>query len=119
MSESVYKVMTATMAEAFRTSGQFSGAEIDITDGYIHFSTARQAGATLAKHFAGRDGLVLVTVDPDALPEPLRWEAARGGDLFPHLYAPLPWAAVRAVDPLPVGPDGRHQLPEVLSGTVV
>ena len=119
MSDLVYKVMTATVAEAFRTTGSFAGAEIDIADGYIHLSTATQAAATLAKHFTGRDGLVLVTVDPAALPEPLRWEPARGGDLFPHLYAPLPWSAVRSVDPLPLDADGVHQLPGAVSGTVV
>lgn len=119
MSSPVYKIMTVQMVDAFRSSGQFAGAEIDITDGYIHFSTAQQTASTLAKHFAGRDGLALVTVDPNALPEPLRWEPARGGDLFPHLYAALPWAAVLAVDPLPVDTDGRHQLPGAVSGMVV
>ena len=119
MTDPVYKVMSAEAAAAFRAAGTFAGAEIDIADGYIHLSTAAQAAATLGKHFAGRAGLVLVTVDPQALPEPLRWEPARGGDLFPHLYAPLPWTAVRSVDVLPLGADGTHQLPGAVSGTVV
>ncbi|HEX8445486.1 MAG TPA: DUF952 domain-containing protein [Sphingomonas sp.] len=119
MGDAVYKVMTAEVATTFRETGHFAGAEIDIADGYIHFSTADQTAATLAKHFAGRDGLVLVTIDPDQLPEPLRWEPARGGQLFPHLYTGLPWTAVTAVDPLPLDADGRHQLPGAVSGTVV
>lgn len=119
MSAPVYKVMTAAVAETFRVTGVFHGAEIDIADGYIHLSTAAQAAATLAKHFTGREGLVLVAVDPDALPEPLRWEPARGGDLFPHLYVPLPWGAVNSVDPLPLDANGVHQLPGAVSGTVV
>ena len=36
----------------------------------------------------------------------LRWEPSRGGDLFPHLYAPLPLAAVEAVHDLRLGADG-------------
>jgi uncharacterized protein (DUF952 family) len=39
------------------------------------------------------------------------FEASRGGDLFPHLYAPLPVAAVEASYPLALGPDGQHQIP--------
>ena len=36
----------------------------------------------------------------------LVWEPSRGGDLFPHLYAPLPVAAVTAVRALSVAEDG-------------
>ena len=55
-------------------------------------------------------------------PEPLWREAEktgafagspRGGDLFPHVYGPLPLAAVRWVKPLPLGPDGQHVFPEL------
>jgi uncharacterized protein (DUF952 family) len=114
----IYKIMTADAADAFRRSGSFAGAEIDLADGYIHFSTGPQAADTLARHFAGRNGLVLVSVDEDALPTPLRWESARGGQLFPHLYAALPWEAVVGVDPLPLGADGVHQVPGAVSGAV-
>jgi len=41
-----------------------------------------------------------------------REEWARGGALFPHLYGALPLSAVRRVDPLPLGHDGRHVFPE-------
>ncbi|WP_163366718.1 DUF952 domain-containing protein, partial [Klebsiella aerogenes] len=77
----------------------------------IHFSTATQMRETAARHFAGQDGLLLVAVDGDALGNALRYEPSRGGDLFPHLYGPLPVAAVRSVRPLPLGPEGRHLFP--------
>ncbi|MGB1008023.1 MAG: DUF952 domain-containing protein [Thalassobaculaceae bacterium] len=41
----------------------------------------------------------------------LKWEPARGGDLFPHLYGPLAVGAVSAATPLPLGPDGLHRFP--------
>ena len=56
--------------------------------------TAAQAPETAAKWFAGRDDLVLVAVEADALGPALRWEPSRGGALFPHLYGALPLAAV-------------------------
>jgi uncharacterized protein (DUF952 family) len=67
---------------------------------------------TAARHFSGADDLVLVAVEAPALGAALRWEPSRGGDLFPHLYAPLPLAAVRWVRPLPLGADGQHVFPE-------
>ncbi len=46
---------------------------------------------------------------------PLRWEPSRGGDLFPHLYALLPAAAVQSANPAPLADDGTpiiaHDLP--------
>jgi uncharacterized protein (DUF952 family) len=42
----------------------------------------------------------------------LKWEASRGGALFPHLYAPLDLAAMLWAEPLALGPDGRHILPD-------
>jgi uncharacterized protein (DUF952 family) len=46
---------------------------------------------------------------------PLRWEPSRGGDVFPHLYAMLPSAAVQSATPAPLADDGTliitHNLP--------
>jgi uncharacterized protein (DUF952 family) len=87
---------------------------IDFQDGYIHFSTGTQVRETARLHFAGQEDLVLVAVDAVPLGEALKYEASRGGDLFPHLHAPLDLAAVLFVKPLPLGPDGRHMFPDEL-----
>lgn len=100
-------------------SGSYPGSSQDAADGFIHFSTAAQVVVSAAKHRAGQTGLVLLSVRADALGAALRWEASRGGALFPHLYGPLPVAAVTAVDPLPLGPGGRHVFPPALGGKPV
>ena len=89
----------------------FTGSDVDVNDGYIHLSTAAQAPATAAKHFAGEANLRILAVDADSLGAALKWEPSRGGDLFPHLHGPLPAAAVLWTAPLPLGPDGRHVFP--------
>ena len=96
---------------AAQAAGRYEGSSQDRADGFIHFSTAAQVEASAAKHRAGQDGLVLLVVDPARLGAALRWEPARGGALFPHLYGPLPLAAVLRVDDLPLGADGRHLFP--------
>jgi uncharacterized protein (DUF952 family) len=110
----IYKICPEDLWREAEGTGAFSGAPIDIADGFIHFSTAGQAAETAAKHFSGQAGLVLVAVDEAALGEGLTYEVSRGGALFPHLYGPLPLSAVRWVRPLPLGPDGRHVFPEPL-----
>jgi uncharacterized protein (DUF952 family) len=107
----IYKICPEPLWRDAERAGVFTGAAIDLADGYIHFSTAAQVAETAARHFAGQRGLVLVAVDAEALGDALRYEPSRGGDLFPHLYAPLSLDAVRRVEPLPVGDDGRHVLP--------
>jgi uncharacterized protein (DUF952 family) len=41
----------------------------------------------------------------------LRWEPARDGDLFPHLYADLPISAVKSATAIPLAADGVPILP--------
>jgi len=105
----IFKIVATSEWREAETAGLFSGAGIDLSDGYIHFSTAAQAPETAEKWFAGRDDLTLVAVEADALGADLRWEPSRGGALFPHLYAALPMTAVRWSRPLPLGPDGAHR----------
>jgi uncharacterized protein (DUF952 family) len=104
----VYKIIATEEWTEAKTAGVLMGASVDRAEGFIHFSTAEQAPDTAAKWFAGRDDLTLAAIDADALGANLRWEASRGGALFPHLYAALPMSAVIWARPLPLGPDGRH-----------
>lgn len=97
--------------ESARSAGSYPGSSQDAADGFIHFSTGSQVEESAAKHRAGQDGLVLLTVDAARLGDALKWEPSRGGQLFPHLYGPLPVTAVLRADPLPLGPDGRHIFP--------
>jgi uncharacterized protein (DUF952 family) len=111
----VYKIVSQTEWDAAVRAGAFAGAAIDLTDGYIHLSTAAQAQETARRHFAGQSGLVLVRLDADRLGAALKWEPSRGGDLFPHLYGVLDPALAEAVTPIALGPDGVPTLGALLS----
>ena len=93
-----YKILTADQWGQFQSEGVFTGAPVDVADGYIHMSTADQLDETLARHFAGQTGLVIATIDLTQLGDALKWEVSRGGALFPHYYGALPIAAVVATD---------------------
>ncbi|HEY7296484.1 MAG TPA: DUF952 domain-containing protein [Xanthobacteraceae bacterium] len=111
----VYKICRAGEWGEAEKTGAFHGSEVDFMDGYIHLSAPDQVAETAAQHFAGMPDLVLVAVDGAALGPALKWEASRGGALFPHLYAPLPLDAVVWTRPLRLGPEGRHVFPECAS----
>ena len=109
----IYKILPREMWEAAVAAGFFHGSAVDVADGFIHFSTAAQVHETAAKHFSGVRDLLLVAVPAAALDGAIKWEPSRSGDLFPHLYGPLPVAAASWVEPLPIGSDGRHLFPEL------
>jgi uncharacterized protein (DUF952 family) len=108
----VYKIIAADLWHAAEGSGVFTGAGIDLKDGFIHLSTGAQARRTAQLYFAGQGNLVLVAIDEASLGDALKYEPSRDGDLFPHLYGSLPLTAVLSVRPLPLGADGNHIFPE-------
>jgi uncharacterized protein (DUF952 family) len=109
----IFKIFRRPEWDAFRTAGETSGAPVDLSDGFIHFSTAAQVAETAARHFATESDLVLVSFDPDRLGPDLRWEPSRGGALFPHLYRSLTLQDVVWDKSLPLGATG-HIFPEGL-----
>ena len=109
----IYKICPADAWAQAERLGVFAGSPQDKRDGFIHFSTAGQVAGTLAKFYAGADGLILAAVDETGL-EDLKYETSRDGAQFPHLYAPLPLARVVWVKPLTRRSDGAFVLPEEL-----
>ena len=106
MSEVAYKLVDRAEWTAALAAGAYVGSALDRADGYIHMSTAAQLAETARRHYAGRTDLVLVQVALAPLGEALKWEPSRGGDLFPHLYAPLPATADAPQRGLSVDADG-------------
>ena len=89
MTQTIYKILPAAHWQSLQKDRVLALQGVDLQDGYVHLSAAEQVAQTLAKHFAGQSDLVLLSVDTQALGDVLRWEASRGGALFPHIYAPL------------------------------
>jgi glutathione S-transferase len=78
--------------------------------GFIHLSAAHQVPATAARFYGDLAGgeVVLLIIDPQRLTSAglaVRYEPAAlpdgstRGELFPHLYGPLPLEAVRLAEP--------------------
>jgi uncharacterized protein (DUF952 family)/GNAT superfamily N-acetyltransferase len=95
-----------------------AGSVVDaslVTAGFIHLSGLDQVALPAERLFAGRQDLLLLVVDPARLPAEVRWEPGEPDDptsmRFPHLYGPLPVAAVTSVLPYRPGPDGTFAPP--------
>jgi len=106
----VYKILGEAEWAAAESAGVFAGSAIDLQDGYIHLSGPDTAQETARLYFSGRDDLVVLSVPAAALGPALKWEASRGGTLFPHLYGSLDVTLVSAVRAAPLAADGTPQL---------
>ena len=109
--DTAYKVLTAEQMAVLERDGSFAGAPIDLADGYVHLSTADQLTETVDKHFAGQSELHVAAVDLGSFGGSLKWERARGGASFPHLYGPLLLETVIAYGPLERDGEGKVKLP--------
>ena len=110
----IFKIYTALQWERRVSLGHLPSAPVDDADGFVHLSALTQVVGTANKHFAGQAGLVLVEIDPTALPEgTLRWEVSRGGEKFPHVYGTMPLEAALQHWPFEAR-EGGFVLPEGL-----
>ncbi len=109
----IFHMARTTEWDAAQTAGSYQGAAEDRADGFIHFSTATQVKESAAKHRTSEPNLILVACNSDALGASLKWEEARGGARFPHLYGDIPLSAVVWAVPLPLDSDGVHIFPDL------
>ena len=96
--------------EAARTAGRYEVSTRGKTlpeVGFIHCSQRHQVRGVADAVFAGAEDLVLLTIDAERVPAPIRYE----GPDFPHIYGPLPVDAVVAVTPVHRDASGRLLLP--------
>lgn len=113
----IFKLLTQDQWRSFQAEKTFKGAPVDLADGYIHFSTREQVAETAQKYFADVPDVFVAEIAIETLPEPLKWEPARKGALFPHLYTDLPLASVGRHAVLNRDADGRFQFPSWAQAT--
>ncbi|KQY29437.1 dihydroorotate dehydrogenase [Caulobacter sp. Root487D2Y] len=109
----IYKILPKAEWDAARAAGAFAGSAVDLADGFIHFSGPDTAQRTAELYFKDQAGLMLLTVEADDLGEALKWEASRGGALFPHLFRDLKADEVIAERALELDADGVPMLGEL------
>ncbi|HEY8471780.1 MAG TPA: DUF952 domain-containing protein [Natronosporangium sp.] len=81
--------------------------------GFIHCSLPHQLRPVAEFLYPDLDDLVVLVIDSDRLPAPVRYEVPEpGAAAFPHVYGPIPVSAVTSVIPVTRDPAGRLVLPE-------
>lgn len=111
----IFHITTRDAWVRARATGEYRADTLE-ADGFIHASTPEQVVRVADALYRGLADLVLLCVDESRIRPEVRYEAAPGGERFPHIYGPLNLDAVIAVADFPPGPDGRFALPAALVG---
>lgn len=82
-------------------------------EGFVHCARPGQLEGVANRFYGDQRELVILRIDPELLDAEVRVEqAAEGGDeLFPHVYGPIPTAAVIATTVWERGDDGMWHRP--------
>lgn len=99
-----------------RAAGEYRMSTRGVTladQGFIHCSLPHQLRAVAELVYGDADDLVVLVIDSDRLPVPVRFEAPEpGAEQYPHIYGALPVGAVTGVVPVSRDRAGRLVLPE-------
>lgn len=91
----IYRITERSTWEAAQRLGAFASADL-AAEGFIHCCTLHQLGGVAERYYQGQRDLMVLDIDETRLTAPLRWEdPRRTGEAFPHVYGPIPLAAVR------------------------
>lgn len=99
--DALYHLATAEEWGRYQQDGAIEPASLE-SEGFVHCSRGEQVAGTLGRHFAGVTGLLALRLDGDGLGgAALVIEDSYGsGQAFPHVYGPIPVAAVFDVTPV-------------------
>jgi uncharacterized protein (DUF952 family) len=110
MAATLYHLITREAWETARSTADYRAESLE-TEGFIHCSGDLEQLLRVADRlYAGRGDLLALEVDTQSLASPVKWEPARSGEVYPHIYGPLSTNAVVGVRSLTVGADGAHSL---------
>jgi len=104
----LYHLAVRAEWERAQAAGEYWRSTIEKSleeEGFIHFSFAHQVQGSADRFYRGRDDIVLLVIDPGRLESEVRVEGEK--EQFPHLYGPLPVAAVIATHDVPIDREGR------------
>ena len=91
----IYKLMTAEEYELFKTTGTFTGNELDKRDGFIHMSqNLDQVARVRGKFYPQYTSLYKVSISLERL-QNVRFEKSKSSeDIYPHEYGVLNYDCV-------------------------
>jgi uncharacterized protein (DUF952 family) len=97
MNEIIYHITEKSFFKTQIESGEYFSPTY-LEEGFIHLSTKNQVENTLKRYYSGKKGLVILQIDTLKIGNNLKYELASNGEMFPHIYGPIPTEAILIVE---------------------
>jgi uncharacterized protein (DUF952 family) len=92
----IYHVTTAAEWKSAQEQGIYIAPSL-ASEGFIHCSEAGQVEGVLQRYFAGKAGLIKLSIDTEKLTSRLQYDVSPSiNEAFPHVYGPVNLDAVIA-----------------------
>jgi uncharacterized protein (DUF952 family) len=97
----LYHLATEAEWADHRDAGSIAPPSLE-DEGFVHCSWGHQVPGTVTKHFAHVTGLLALRLDRSALGDVrfVEEDSYGSGQAFPHVYGPIPLAAVIGTTPV-------------------
>ncbi len=112
MPEFIFHVLTPGELARARTEGAWNAPSL-ASEGFVHCCFRHQLAGVLERYFRGAGELIVLELEQRALGRVVVESPPGVAEGFPHVYGPLPLAAVRRTLPMPESAAG-HELPREL-----
>ena len=97
--ETIFHIITDDEWRLYEISGVIEPTSLQ-TEGFVHCSTVIQLPITIGRYYRDRQDLRVVQIAVSRLTSELRWEESHPGEFFPHVFGPIPMAAIVGKYPL-------------------
>ena len=103
----IYHLARRSEWEEAGDTGPYSAGSL-AQEGFIHCSRDEEQMLGVANRlFAGMEDVLVLDVDTGRLTSPVKHEASRSGEIYPHIYGPINVDAVVGMRPLVADAQGK------------
>jgi uncharacterized protein (DUF952 family) len=93
----IYHIVLPEVWENFKDKESYE-AESLATEGFIHCSFAAQLEAVLQRYYAGKERVLILTIDAEKLKSKLVEEASTNNEIYPHIYGEINRDAIVGIE---------------------
>lgn len=93
----IYHIVLPNVWENFKDE-EFYAAESLTSEGFIHCSFAEQLEAVLQRYYAGKERVLILTIETEKLESKLVEEPSTNNEIYPHIYGEINRDAIVGVE---------------------
>jgi len=84
----IYHITTPDYLALFDDNNEYEAASL-ASEGFIHCSTIEQLNTSASRYYNNEPEIIVLTIDEQKLKSELKFEFAKIGQEYPHIYGPI------------------------------